>query len=208
MKKLIAFVLALTLLSSFCACSSDENPDTSTKTDATTTDVETSDISVPGLDLIEQITVDPNAPVDIYLRVYDFSGTDTKTYVENLQKENPEGKYQYYNEDFYIQTITEKERTEMLDKLNDVNELSATMFESYPDVFISAEVSDDLSQITYKVNGDAYRNSMAGFVVLLGGAITLDQIQAYNLLPLEDRQVTILIIDETGAVIYDSSEDS
>ena len=197
MKKVIALVLALTLLGSLCACSSGGSSNSGgTKPGA--------ENKIPGTDIV----VNPNAPVDIYLRVYDFSGEGAKTYVENLQKENPDAKYQYYDEEFYMQTITEKERSEMLEKLDDVNAFSATLFEDYPGVYIGAEVNDDLTQITYQVNEQAYTNSMVGFVILLGGAVTLDQIQAYNLVTPDQREGVIRVINENGTLIYDSAAQS
>lgn len=206
MKKLIALILALTMLGSLCACSSGESSGSSTKNDSEKTDSTKGGSSFFDDESQEEIIINQNAPVDIYQRVYDVSGAGTEAYLENLQKENPEGKFTYYNEEFYIQTITEKERAEMLEKLNDISGLSATMFEDFPGVYIGAEINDDLNQLTYQVNAEAYQNSMAGLAIVFGGAITLDQIQAYNLLPLDKRVGTIRVIDENGTVIFDTAE--
>ena len=197
MKKTIAWILLLAMMMSLCACGATKEKETATKDgQAQTPAEETEDLTVP---------------VELYMAVMDFSGDGAEAYVESLQEEDSDIQVKYYNEEYYIQTVTEGERRETLAKYMDVDTVAEELFAEYPGVFVDAELSEDLKQITFIVNKDAYMNGdgMVGFAALLGGAVMISQIQSYSMMPLEEREAnSIVIMDENNEVIYDSASEA
>ncbi len=155
--------------------------------------------------------------VDIVLSMYLFDDSITiEEYVNNLKEENPDKIYSVYDETHYIQTIKESVRKELLKEFNSeeyIDRAFKDIFsdEQYNGAYLTMEYDAYFQNITLYVDKVAYDN--AGPFVTLGpllisGAFS-DIIQAYNLIPIEEREFKLLIIDESNKeVIYDSSEKS
>lgn len=204
MKRIIAAIMAVVMLFSLCACGG-----TSTETNAESstngTTPATEDKSV--LEEILNIKSDED-PVDIYHAIMDFEEIGAEAYIENLRAENPENEYRYYNEHYYIQTITEGERKAILEQMKDPDVFFAQVFETdYPGLYIKAELSRDMDELTLHLNREAYEsNFFASFMVLISGAAYLDSVQAYDLVSPENRGSRLLCVDENGEVLMDSEE--
>ena len=200
MKRAISILLVVTMLLSLCACGS-------TSTNSSTTN---SDTAAPTEEknIIEEIfdIKSDDDPVDIYHSIMDFEGIGAEAYLENLKQENPDNQYRYYNEQYYIQTITEGERKAVLEHVTDVDTFFAEAFATdYPGMFIKAELNKNMNELTLHLNRDAYdSNLFAGFAILIIGGAYVDSLQAYNLVSPEKRDGRLVCVDENGEVLIDS----
>lgn len=210
MKKLITIIITCVLF--FTACSSNTN--TVDLTDEPST-VSTENINKSTNDeKIEEKFFDND--VDIILAMYAASeDTTIEDYVAELKESDPDGVYSIYNEDYYIQTIKESERKAMLDEIMSADYLNSAFQEIFSDeeyngAFVKMEYDDLFQNVSFYVDREAYDNAglLAVFGPFLLTGIYSDSIQAYNLIPVESRTVTMLIIDnDTNEVIYDSSQE-
>ena len=196
MKRIIAVFLVLVMLFGMCACGNTKAP---TDSAAETSENQTFAEEFPAADF-------DNKPVDIYRAVLDFEGVGAEAYVANLKAENPEKEYRYYNEDYYIETITEAERKATLEEMKNVDTFFAGAFaEEYPGLFIKAELNKNLDELTLHFNREAYESNMfVGFAVLVVGAAYMDTLAAYNLVAPEDRAPHFVCVDENGEILLDS----
>ena len=187
MKRIVAAIMVLVMLFGMCACG------------------KANDGAAGAGDLLNFKSDDD--PVDIYRLVMDFEDAGAEAYIAGLKEENPDKEYRYYNEEYYIETITEGERKAALEEMKDADAFFAEVFESeYPGMFIKAELSRDMNELTFHFNRAAYESNMfAGFAVLIIGAAYMDSVCAYNLVDLEDRAPHFVCVDENGEVLMDSN---
>lgn len=165
-------------------------------------------------------SVEPEKPVlfdkdvEIILSMVSFDNSQTiEDYVANLQKENPDSVFAVYDDSHYIQTIKESKRKETVELMKTEEEISASFQEFFSDeqykgAFISMEYDDLFQNITFYADKTAYESIglFAVFGPVLVSSIWGDMVQAYNLVPVGERYVTVQIVDkQTGEVIYDSS---
>lgn len=199
MKKIIAIILIAVMLFSLCACGS-SSAETTVANEAPTTS--------EGKNLVEEILdiKSDDDQVDIYHSIMDFEDVGAEAYIANLKEENPENQYRYYNEKYYIQTITEGERKAVLEQVKDVDAFFTEVFATdYPGMFIKAELNKNMDELTLHFNREAYdSNPFAGFTVLIIGSAYMDSIQAYNLVSPEKRESHFVCVDENGEVLIDS----
>ena len=144
MKRIIAFILAITMMTSLCACG---NPSEPASTNPASEEVETTEKK----NIVEEILdiKSDDDPVDIYHSIMDFEGIGAEAYIENLKAENPENQYRYYNEKYYIQTITEGERKAVLEQAKNVDTFFTEVFATdYPGMFIKAELNRNMDELT------------------------------------------------------------
>lgn len=207
MKRIIAAIMAAVMLFSLCACG---NSNAGTNTEAGSNangDVPATTEGKSALEEILNIKSDED-PVDIYHAIMDFEEIGAEAYLERLKAENPENAYRYYNEKYYIQTITEGERKAVLEQMKDPSVFFADAFEAdYPGLFIKAELNRGMDELTMHLNRAAFEsNFFTSFAVLIIGAAYLDSVQAYNLVTPENRGSRLVCVDENGAVLMDSDE--
>ena len=147
--------------------------------------------------------------VDIYLPVQDTEGIGAQAYVQDLQDENPDMRYTYYNDEYYILTITETERQAMADYLTgDENPFAGVIAasEEYGAVFTDVEISADGSSVVFTVDREQYLLDSVGaayYAWVLGDTYG-QRLQAYELIPLDERGVSVRCVDETGDVLMQS----
>lgn len=206
MKKAITFIMIFAMLLSLFACgNSDTNIDNTYS--ETTAPTESNNF----IDEILNIKSDDD-PVNIYRSIIDFNDISADDYLENLRQENPDNQYQYYNEQYYIQTITEGERKAVLEQLTDVDTFFSEAFAAdYPGMFIKAELNTDMNELTLHLNSSVYESSLAtDFAILIFSTVYLDSLQAYNLVSPEERDGRLICVDEDGNILInsDSSENS
>lgn len=201
MKRILAFILAITMLISLCACGNTSAPAATNPGDEAVEATEKKNIVEEILDIKSD-----DDPVDIYHSIMDFEGIGAEAYIENLKVENPENQYRYYNEKYYIQTITEGERKAVLEQVKDVDAFFTEVFATdYPGMFIKAELNRNMDELTLHLNKDVYESNLfAGFTILIVGAAYIDSIQAYNLVSPEKRAGHFACVDENGEVLIDS----
>ena len=199
MKRIIAVILIVAMLFSLCSCGG-----SSTESNVTNEIL----VATEGKNLVEEfldIRSDDD-PVDIYFSFMDFEGIGAEAYIANLKEENPENQYRYYNEKYYIQTITEGERKSILEQAKDANTFFTEAFATdYSGMFIKADLNKDMDELTLHFNREAYEsNVFASFAVLIIGAAYMDSLSAYNLVSPENREIHFVCVDETGEVLLDS----
>lgn len=146
--------------------------------------------------------IDNSQPVDIILPMVSLTGETIDTYVETLIANNPSETYSVYNEEYYIQTITEKERLEALEAFSDTTVLDAALESLQSDdlltgIFVKIETDGLFQNFKLYVNKDAYEQNIfaAQFVTALSLSIISESYQAYNLILPENRITEIRYID-------------
>lgn len=146
-----------------------------------------------------------------------FSTNESETiedYVNELNEENNTDSYAVYDETHYSITMSESERKAVLEEYasgslidDSFNEIFSD--EQYNSAFIKMDYDDLFQNITFYADRDNYDD--AGISVVFGpvliGSLYSDIIQAYSLIPVDERTCIIKILDnETNEVLYDSSE--
>ncbi len=160
-------------------------------------------------------TVENNSEVSIILTMVSFDDTETiNDYVLNLNEENNSNSYEVYDETHYTVTITESERQEVLKQYKSgelIEESFSEIFsdEQYNSAFIKMDYDELFQNITFYADKEKY--DAAGIAVVFGpvlsSSIYSDLIQAYNLIPIDERTCTVKILDnQTNEIIYDSSK--
>lgn len=159
----------------------------------------------------EQPLADSNEDqnVDIILSMYSFDDSETiEDYISHIDNE-----CSVYDDSHYTITVKESERQDAIKQFNSseyIEETFKDIFsdEQYNSAFIKMDYSDLFREVTFYVDREKYDG--AGIAVALGPVIISgmysDVVQAYNLIPPEERSCTVKIIDnDTNEIIYDSS---
>lgn len=196
MKRIIAATTVFIMLFNLCACGNTVHSQGAAPTEGASIADEIPDVQ------------SEDVPVDIYLSIADFDNIGAEAYLEKLKQEHPDNQYRYYNEQYYIQTITEGARKAFLEYFTDADAIFTEAFEAnYPGMFIKAELNSSMNEVTLHLSRDIYDSDLfAGFTVLLVGVAYLDSLQAYNLVPPESRDARLVCVDETGAILIDSDK--
>lgn len=203
MKQIIPLLLSLSLL--VCGCGSQTN----------TVDLTQKPQETPNVSQVEESETPQlfDKDVDIILSAYDFNNVGIEQYVEDYKKNNPDAVVEVYDDDHYKLTIKESKRQATLDEILSKENLNATFQEIFSDEqyasLKSVDYNDDFSEFTFYANKEEYEvdNPFIPFGVAIICGVLSDSIQAYNLVPPEDRDFNVLIVDQdTDKVIYDLSE--
>lgn len=203
MKRIIPLLLSLSLL--VCGCGSQTNT-----VDLTQKPQETPNVSPAEESETPQLF---DKDVDIILSAYDFNNVGIEQYVEDYKKDNPDAVVEVYDDDHYKLTIKESKRQSTLEEILSKENINATFQEIFSDEqyasLKSVDYNDDFSEFTFYANKEEYEagNPFIPFGVSIICKVLSDSIQAYNLVPPEDRDFNVLIVDQdTDEVIYDLSE--
>lgn len=147
-------------------------------------------------------------PVEIYHAILDFTGIGAEAYLADLRANNPEKQYRYYNEEYFIETITEGERKAILEQLKDADQYFTESFAAdYPGMFIKAELDRNEELLTLHFIRAGYESNMfTGFTALISGSIYMNSLDAYKLIPPEEREIHIICVDENGGILMDSND--
>ena len=151
--------------------------------------------------------------VEIILTAWILGEETIEEYVESLRTQNPDGIFEVYDENHYSTVIKESERKEMLKTITDEESISAAFqdlfnAEETNGAYLSFEYDAKMENITFYVDKVKYDElGLFNFLVpYLTGAALSDSVQAYNLVPVEERKCKLMIIDnETKEIIYDST---
>ena len=147
--------------------------------------------------------------VDIVLSMLAMDGKTIDEYVQDLQKENPDNKYSVYDDTHYTLTIYESSRLEALSQLTAKEEIDNSFKEIFADeqfagTFIRMDYDESFQNFKFYVDKEKYKEN--AFICNLGVGLVCtmisDTVQAYNLIPIENRITEIQYIDnETGEII-------
>lgn len=145
--------------------------------------------------------------VDIYIPIVDYSGNGALAYVDSLQKDDPDGVYKYFSEDYYIQTITEAERQEQLEKIFPISEKLMEVYKKVPglNVVRKIETNEAGNEITLTIKKADYKklNVSEQYTLMMCASSYGKLAEAYTLMPLEERNVRFSIVDENGNKLYE-----
>lgn len=153
---------------------------------------------------IEKETEEENSnEVDIIMMAFMFDNNGIDSYIEMLQENDPEGKYKKYDDMYYIETITEKERKEVLKDFKDsqLKETYATFDtdDAYGGCVLEIKEDKELQNFEVYVDSEIYKQNefecCLGIEMLL--KITSETYQAYNLIEPSERITNVKIIDNT-----------
>ena len=149
-----------------------------------------------------------NNEVDIIMMAFMFDNNGIDSYIEMLQENDPDGKYKKYDDIYYIETITEKERKEVLKDFKDsqLKETYATFDtdDAYGGCVLKIKEDKELQNFEVYVDSEIYKQNefecCLGIEMLL--KITSETYQAYNLIEPSERITNVKIIDNaTGEVL-------
>ena len=153
---------------------------------------------------IEKETEEENRnEVDIIMMAFMFDNNGIDSYIEMLQEDDPDGKYKKYDDMYYIETITEKERKEVLKDFKDfqLKETYATFDtdDAYGGCVLKIKEDKELQNFEVYVDSEIYKQNefecCLGIEMLL--KITSEIYQAYNLVEPSERITNVEIIDNT-----------
>ena len=160
-------------------------------------------------ELVEKETEEENNnEVDIIMMAFMFDNNGIDSYIEMLQENDPDGKYKKYDDMYYIETITEKERKEVLKDFKDsqLKETYATFDtdDAYGGCVLNIKEDKELQNFEVYVDSEIYKQNefecCLGIEMLL--KITSETYQAYNLIEPSERITNVKIIDNaTGEVL-------
>lgn len=134
-------------------------------------------------------------------------------YIESLKQSNNERNYTVYDDTHYSYTIMESERIEYLKNLIDNKELETAFneiftAEEYKGAFLSMDYNNNFTEVNFYIDKQKYDSigKFSNVMPILTSSLVSDTVQAYNLIPIEERGCIVKIIDnETKEVVYDSS---
>lgn len=206
-------IIAISALLIFSAgCSKTENSNTESLSNTTRNITMT---NIPTSEPTETPTPMPliDKDVDIVIGMISMDSEMTiEQYVENLKADEPEVDFSVYDSNHYSMKIKESERVELLNNLlsdDGENEFFGQLYEQYPGVYLKTELNDKCTEIIFHVDKAKYDECDFGvaFTPIFMSGIYCEYVQAYSLVPVEERDCIVKIInDETNEVIYSSEE--
>lgn len=212
MKKLL---FAMILLIFLCGCSQNNtvefnNSEVSTEELAAEPQTENNIVQTEH----EEETSEKDYEVEIIqLMITTDENMTIEKFVESLNQSENTIKYYVYDDTHYSHTIKESQRKEYITTLIDNKEVENAFSElftaqEYNGAFLSMEYDNNFSDVKFYVDRTKY-DSLGMFINIIPvmtSALVSDTVQAYNLVPIEERGCTVKIIDnETKEVVYDSS---
>lgn len=161
-------------------------------------------------------TGEDDEEVSVILSMISFDDSETiEDYVVKMNEENGSDSFAVYDENHYSLTIKESERQEVLRQYNSgefIEESFNEIFsdEQYNSAFTKMDYDELFQNVTFYADKEKYDS--AGLAVFFGPVFISyaysDIIQAYSLIPVDERACTVKIVDdETNEVIYDSSSE-
>lgn len=216
MKKKLLFMVCIALL--LCACGNNEQENQEPTKAETSTEQEVvvekhqevqepiepeSGIVKEEEPIEKESEEENNNEVDIIMMAFMFDNNGIDSYIEMLQENDPDGKYKKYDDMYYIETITEKERKEVLKDFKDsqLKETYATFDtdDAYGGCVLNIKEDKELQNFEVYVDSEIYKQNefecCLGIEMLL--KITSETYQAYNLIEPSERITNVKIIDNT-----------
>lgn len=138
--------------------------------------------------------------VEIVMTMVSFDDTETiDNYVSNLNKDS-DVKYYKYDDTHYAYKVDKSEQIRMANEIiseKGKKDAIAEMNSSYPGVFKDIEYKNNGGDVTIKVDRALFEEQGFAmyFYVPIVGSVYGDTLQAYNLIPINQRQYNVEIID-------------
>lgn len=210
-KKLLSLLLATTVILAGCGNKTNTvdltaEPQLETEVESQSSEVQLEETTET---LPSDVKDDNEEKVDIALRMMSFNGESIEEYIKFLEGENPGNQYSVYNDEYYMETISESERKEGLEewkKKSTIDDSFKEIFtdEQYGGAFINMDYDDSFQNFKFYVDKDKYKENEFACTLGVGIVATAisDTYQAYNLVLPEDRITEVQIIDnETKEVL-------
>lgn len=219
MKKIILLLMAVTFMT-LCACNNTNTVDLTDEPSQTTSiiasDQEETTEQIPKIEE-EQNKIDEiiDSNVEIILTMFSNDNSVTiEQYVEEQNAYNPDRNYYVYDDTHYAFVMKDSERKDYLENLIDAGTLDEAFKECFQSeacngAFLTMDYNDDFSEFIFYVDKEKYDGIgvFAPIMPVMTSAFVSDAIQAYKLVPLDERSCTVIVIDnDTQEILYDSSK--
>lgn len=219
MKKIILLLMAVAFMT-LCACNNTNTVDLTDEPNQTasviTSDQEETTEQIPKIEE-EQNKIDEiiDSDVEIILTMISYDNSVTiEQYVEEQNTNNPDRNYYVYDDTHYAFIIKESERQEYINSLIDDDMIDEAFKECFQSeacngAFLTMDYNDSFSEFKFYVDKEKYNGIglFAPLIPVMTSAAVSDTIQAYKLVPLDERSCTVIVIDnDTQEVLYDSSK--
>lgn len=140
--------------------------------------------------------------VEIVMTMVSFDDSETIDEYVGVLKEEDNIDYYVYDETHYAYKIPESERINTLTEITSdvgISELLAEMNSAYPGVFKNIAISQNGDDVKIYVDKELYETQDFGiyFYTPVVGYSLCDMVQAYNLIPISDRESNVEIIDHS-----------
>ena len=207
-----AKIIAISALLIFCTGCKTESSNVENLSNAT------SDIATTNIKKLKPTETPTPIPlvdkdVDIVIGMISMDSEMTiEQYVENLKADEPDTVFLVYDSNHYSMKINESERVELLNRLlsdDGKNEFFSQLYEQYPGVYLKIELNGKYTEIIFRVDKVKYDECDFGvaFTPIFMSGIYCEYVQAYSLVPVEERDCIVKIInDETNELIYSSEK--
>lgn len=153
---------------------------------------------------------------EIILTMFSTDDCSIEEYVQQLNQNADEQKYRVYDSTHYSYNVSDKERKDFLTEIESDDYIEQYFQELFADTntyngaFISISHNEDFTEFKFYVDKSKYDAGGLGvlFAPSLLSNMIGDTVQAYYLVPVESRSITVKIIDnETEEIIYNSDDE-
>lgn len=216
-KSLFVLILILSIIFSACGTQTVNIEKTVEEQNATkhSTDIDTTiPIEKENESIVSEEAIFLDYEVDIIYPLINFGDKTNEEYLSNIKENTPEAidvKLYEENNDYYVVTMMESDRQEVLAHINaefDKSLSNMIYSEEYNYSITEVKYDDNFQNVTLLADRDLYtdKKESINFAMTFQLGLTCQMIQALNLVDISNRHVNIVVVDNvTDEVLFDSS---
>lgn len=216
-KSLFVLILILSIIFSACGTQTVNIEKTVEVQNVTkhSTDIDTTiPIEKENESIVSEEAIFLDYEVDIIYPLINFDDKTNEEYLSNIKENTPEAidvKLYEENNDYYVVTMMESDRQEVLAHINaefDKSLSNMIYSEEYNYSITEVKYDDNFQNVTLLADRDLYtdKKESINFAMTFQLGLTCQMIQALNLVDISNRHVNIVVVDNvTDEVLFDSS---
>lgn len=216
-KSLFVLILILSIIFSACGTQTVNIEKTVEDQNVTkhSTDIDTTiPIEKENESIVSEEAIFLDYEVDIIYPLINFGDKTNEEYLSNIKENTPEAidvKLYEENNDYYVVTMMESDRQEVLAHINaEFDKSLSNMIHSdeYNYSITEVKYDDNFQNVTLLADRDLYtdKKESINFAMTFQLGLTCQMIQALNLVDISNRHVNIVVVDNvTDEVLFDSS---
>lgn len=216
-KSLFVLILILSIIFSACGTQTVNIGKTVEEQNVTkhSTDIDTTiPIEKENESIVSEEAIFLDYEVDIIYPLINFGDKTNEEYLSNIKENTPEAidvKLYEENNDYYVVTMMESDRQEVLAHINaEFDKSLSNMIHSdeYNYSITEVKYDDNFQNVTLLADRDLYtdKKESINFAMTFQLGLTCQMIQALNLVDISNRHVNIVVVDNvTDEVLFDSS---
>lgn len=216
-KSLFVLILILSIIFSACGTQTVNIEKTVEEQNVTkhSTDIDTTiPIEKENESIVSEEAIFLDYEVDIIYPLINFGDKTNEEYLSNIKENTPEAidvKLYEENNDYYVVTMMESDRQEVLAHINaefDKSLSNMIYSEEYNYSITEVKYDDNFQNVTLLADRDLYtdKKESINFAMTFQLGLTCQMIQALNLVDISNRHVNIVVVDNvTDEVLFDSS---